>query len=109
MDVLPTPLFQALPVENPRGIRLIGELDMATIGDLRAALDGIPPGPDSITLDLADLSFMDVSGLRGIEGYASGLNGSRPLRLVNVPEHVRRVFEITGATANPDIELGTDE
>lgn len=65
MNMLPTPLFQAIPLEHTRG--------------------------------------------HAIEGYAATLNGSRPLLLVNVSEPIRRVFELTGAAGNLNIELGNRE
>ena len=84
-------------------MRLVGELDLSTVEALRAALDELPAGAN--VLDLAELSFMDASGLHAFEQYAGTLNGVRPLVLENVPPQVRRVFQITGAELDPDIEL----
>jgi anti-anti-sigma factor len=43
-------------------VRPSGELDLATIGKLRAALDGIT-APQSLVLDMRGLSFIDSTGL----------------------------------------------
>ena len=40
-----------------------GELDLATVGTLQAALDGIE-GAGRLVLDLRGLSFLDSTGLR---------------------------------------------
>jgi anti-anti-sigma factor len=92
-----------VPLEGARGARLVGELDVSTVQVLRAALETLPAGANA--LDLAELSFMDASGLHALEQYASSLNGDGPLLLENVPAQVRRLFRITGAELDPDIEL----
>lgn len=100
-----SPLFQAVPLKRGLGFRLLGELDLATVGDLRRMLDTLPPGAEGVLIDLAGLSFMDASGLHTFEEYAGTLNGSAPLVLANAPANIRRVFALTGADQNPDIEL----
>jgi anti-anti-sigma factor len=98
------PLFEALPLADGRGLRLRGELDMSTAGDLLAMLDGLPRDRAPV-LDLAELSFLAVAGLHALEQYARSLDGARPLVLENVPPQTRRLFEIVGADSNPGIEL----
>jgi anti-anti-sigma factor len=95
--------FYVLPLEDARGFRLVGELDLSTVGLLLAALDTLPAGAN--VLDLAELSFMDASGLHALEGYAGSLNGAAPLVLENVPPWIQRLFHITGAELDPDIEI----
>jgi anti-anti-sigma factor len=99
------PLFQAVPLQRGRGLRLVGELDLSTVGDLRGMLATLPHGADVVTLDLADLSFMDSSGLRAVVEYAGTLNGSGPLVLDNVPGHIRRLLALTGVDGTPHIEV----
>jgi len=93
--------FSVLPLDDGRGLRLVGELDLSTVPVLRAALDTLPVA----VLDLAELSFMDASGLHALEHYAGTLNGSAPLVLENASAPIRRLFEITGANLDPDLEL----
>jgi anti-anti-sigma factor len=100
-----SPIFDVFRLEQGRGLRLVGELDLSTVPDLLAVLDAFPAGAD--LLDLADLSFMDLSGLHALEDHARTLE-SRPLVLRNVSAQVRRLFELTGADLNPDIELRSD-
>jgi anti-anti-sigma factor len=95
--------FSVVSLEHARGLRLVGELDLSTVEALRAVLDTLPA--DANVLDLAELSFMDASGLHALEQYASSLNGAGPLVLEHVPAQVRRLFQITGAELDPDIEL----
>ena len=101
------PFFQALPLEGGLGLRLSGELDLATVTDMNAQLAALPTNGHPVTLDLADLSFMDSTGLHALEQFARTLNGTSPLVLENVPRHVQRLFEITGMAESPHIELRT--
>ena len=55
------PSFRVTPGDD-RTLRLAGELDMATVSLLRDALEGLPAG-GSTSLDLAELTFLDSSGL----------------------------------------------
>ena len=99
------PILETFPLEHGRGLRLVGELCLSSVGDLKAALDTLPEGAD--TLDLSELSFMDTSGLHAFEDYAERLKG-RPLVLLNPSAQAQRLFDITGAHLNPGIELRSD-
>ena len=84
-------------------MHLVGELDLATVAALEAALATLPKGAEY--LDLTELTFMDASGLHALERYAWTQDGSGPLVLENVPANIRRLFELTGADRNPQITL----
>lgn len=99
------PLLEVFALEDGEGLRLVGELCLSTVGDLVAVLDSLPEGAG--VLDLGGLSFMDSSGLHAFERHARRL-ASPPLRLRNASAPVRRLFELTGAYLNPDIELLSD-
>jgi len=80
-------------------VRLHGELDMGTRGELAPLRNTIMRKPSEVVLDLTELSFVDSAGLRGL------LNGGRiaeesavPFRCVNPRPNIRRLFEITGLT-----------
>jgi anti-anti-sigma factor len=83
---------------------LDGELDLASAPEvvrrLRAELSRPAEQPSQgLCLDLANLSFVDSSGLGALcqlqeQTATDGLS----FRLVAVPDHARRVFEITGLT-----------
>jgi anti-sigma B factor antagonist len=99
------PLFHIVPADDARAVRLVGEIDLSTVGELRATLDDLSGEGHVVALDLADVTFMDSSGIHAFEAYARTLNGARPLVLANTPPHVRRLFELTGGDKNPNIEL----
>lgn len=97
------PSFAVLPLEGRPGLRLVGELDMGTVAELQAALGMY--GGHHVILDLAELSFIDSSGLHALVQFAQTLNGHGPLVLENVPPHIRRVFTIMSLDQHPALEL----
>jgi anti-sigma B factor antagonist len=86
--------------EGPGGahvVRVHGELDIATAGDLeRAVLRPREPG-EQVVLDLAGLRFMDSTGLRVLMRARSEARAGRwDLYLRNVPANVQRLFSLSG-------------
>jgi anti-sigma B factor antagonist len=74
-----------------------GEIDLATVDLIRAAVDQEWQPAEDIVLDFRGVAFMDTSGLRYVlelndrtsrEGFA--------LRVVRGPKAVQRVFEVAG-------------
>jgi anti-anti-sigma factor len=82
------------------GLRLVGELDLNTVELLETALvrtgDQAPPG----VIDLTELRFLDLAGLRALLRAVSG-EGAGAARLVGATGVVRRLFELTH-TLGPD-------
>jgi anti-sigma B factor antagonist len=79
-------------------IQVRGELDCATVPSLEGRMDTVlHDGHGPVVLDLSDLRFMDVAGLRlavRLEARAQ-LHGV-DLSLLQGPAPVERVFELTG-------------
>ncbi len=71
---------------------------MATINTLRAEHEGVlARGFGHVVIDLRDLEFIDVAGLRLLLALNAGArrDGWR-LSMIQGPPAVRRVFELTG-------------
>ena len=79
--------------ESPRQLTLIGELDLATSGELQGTLDALTPEGD-LVIDLSDLEFIDASGLRVIIGSARRVRGDVLLR--SPTGIVRRLLDAVG-------------
>jgi anti-sigma B factor antagonist len=77
-------------------LTLEGELDLASAPILQSELDRLERDPASmIVLDLRQLSFMDVAGLRALlEAHQRALGGWWSLVIVRGPRAVQRVFEL---------------
>jgi len=79
-------------------VQVRGELDCASVPSLEGHMDTLlQDGAGPVILDLSDLRFMDVTGLRlalRLESRAQ-LHGV-DLSMLEGPAPVRRVFELTG-------------
>ena len=79
-------------------VQVHGELDCSTVPSLEGRMDRLlQDGGGPVVLDLSDLHFMDVAGLRlavRLEARAQ-LHGV-DLSLTEGPATVERVFELTG-------------
>jgi ABC-type transporter Mla MlaB component len=86
-----------------------GEIDESTDRDLirglRAAMSGYP----EVHLDLAQVTFCDIAGLRGLVSLAdpgtSGSAGGRRLVLHNLPATLRTLMAILGWDQAPEISI----
>lgn len=83
-------------------VSVAGEVDLATSGELRAALDAVLadlPGTP-VEVDLADVPFLDSSGVHVLlDAHALAAARGCPLVVAHVRPVVRRVLEITGVLA----------
>lgn len=81
-------------------LTVTGEIDMATVPQLRAAVETPLNRTDPhLILDLTGVSFCDSTGLGLLVATRRRLPAGAPLRLVGVQPLVARVFQLTGLTA----------
>jgi anti-anti-sigma factor len=73
--------------------RLIGEFDLASVETFARETEELPPGWGAIVLDLAELTFIDSSGLQAIFHLARRC-GDRGVLLRSPSAWVAKVFEI---------------
>lgn len=84
---------------------LTGEIDMATVGDLRSATERtIESPPARVVLDFSGVTFCDSQGLSALIGLNRDVTaaGSR-LVFVNVGDFMGRLLDITGLRAAFDV------
>jgi ABC-type transporter Mla MlaB component len=79
-------------------LRLAGELDFGCAQTVSEVLDAHFRGP--LRLDLADLSYVDVAGMRALRGH----EGQR-LTISPASDAVRRLVALLGWDTDPEIEL----
>jgi anti-anti-sigma factor len=82
-----------------RVLRLTGELDVEAAAAVAAVID--ERGDGRICLDLADLDFVDVAGLRALRGTKE-----RPITIAARSDAVQRLIGLLGWDADPNVELG---
>lgn len=86
----------AMRGEGPAKVALRGELDVATVGVIESHIDAMPD-ERTICLDLADLTFVDSSGIAMLLKLHRRLQVElRALELANVAGQPLMVFEMTG-------------
>jgi anti-sigma B factor antagonist len=92
-----SPLATFEMVIDPSGtptLKLTGELDIGSVGPIRAACDAIVAnGPTRVVVDLSELRFMDSSGLSALLGMADQV---AEVELRDPSAVIRKVIELTG-------------
>lgn len=90
------------PAPDIRCLAVTGELDLATVAELRASLDDHmgDPLPRSVVVDLTDCPFMDSAGLACLVELWQRLDGSGrgQLILCGLDGPVRRLLDVAGLT-----------
>jgi anti-anti-sigma factor len=84
-----------------RRVAVAGDIDLATAPALRstlmAALDGPPPAPALLQVDLSGVGFLDSTGvgaLVGVRNHAAGKDCR--VQLTGLQPAVRRILAVTG-------------
>jgi anti-sigma B factor antagonist len=84
-------------------ISIIGELDIASVERVREAVDSLlKEEPERVVFDLAQLTFMDSSGIAMLLQIA---NGDAIVEIRNPTPIVRRIIQVMGL----DRQLGLTE
>jgi anti-anti-sigma factor len=74
-----------------------GEIDLATVGLVRDAVEREHQSGEDLILDLREVGFMDTSGLRYVlEIVERASKDGFDVQLVRGPTAVQRVFEVSG-------------
>ena len=78
---------------------LSGKIDHHSAADMRVAIDGQTQRhkPKMLQLDFSGVKFMDSSGIGLVMGRYRNIQliGGK-LRVINIPDNLRKMFEISG-------------
>ena len=77
-------------------LALEGRLDTVTAPQLEAELKTALEGAKSLTLDFSKLDYISSAGLRALLSAHKIMAGKGGMKVTNVNEIVREVFEVTG-------------
>jgi anti-sigma B factor antagonist len=86
-------------IQSGDALRIVvaGDLDVATVPDLRAAVEQLAAHGMTVALDLDDLAFIDLAGVRELVRLkAAARAGGWTLELAGVRERVRQVADLCG-------------
>jgi anti-sigma B factor antagonist len=79
-------------------LELVGELDLSTANPLKLRLELVErEEPDTLVVDLRRVTFMDSIALGILLAHAlRASQAGRRVALVQGPEHIQALFELTG-------------
>ena len=77
-------------------IALEGRLDTMTAPELEAELSRSLSGAEALVLDFSKLEYISSAGLRVLLSAHKAMSSKGGLKVTNVNEIVREVFEVTG-------------
>ena len=95
--------------DEPRGFRLVGELDASNVGMLGDALQREVAMGGDLTLDLGGLAFMDSSGIQVLIKTAQDLSGQGRLILQSPGDLVRRILALIPMEKLENVEVRNEE
>ena len=75
---------------------LSGRLDTLTAPDLELDLNGTLDGVTELVFDLNDLDYLSSAGLRVLLTAQKRMNTQGAMRVRNVNETIREIFDVTG-------------
>lgn len=96
----------AVFADPPTLLHLSGELDAASASTLASALDPLTSRGGVVGLDLAELTFMDSTGIKALCEASERLGERGRVVLFNPPAFVFRILEIAGLAGI--FEIGDD-
>ncbi|MBR1645534.1 MAG: STAS domain-containing protein [Selenomonadaceae bacterium] len=79
-------------------VALVGRLDATTALELDKNLNASLDGITDLTVDLAELEYISSAGLRTLLKLQKRMDRQGAMRLRNLRENVREVFDMTGFT-----------
>lgn len=85
-------------------IALEGRMDITTAPDLEQVVKSDLDGVTELVMDLEKLTYISSAGLRVLLYAHKAMNGKGGMRVINVNEIVREVFDVTGFSDILDIE-----
>ncbi|MEU0553730.1 MEDS domain-containing protein [Dactylosporangium sp. NPDC006015] len=99
--------LRIVPTFAPRGLRVIGTVDDSTAGPFAEALAHTAGWPEPIVvIDLAELRFIDVAGIRALVRAAEALPPDRALEVRHLAPTLRNVLRIVGWDTTPGLTIG---
>ncbi len=77
-------------------VALEGRLDTMTAPELEKELNADMDNAETLTLDFADLAYISSAGLRVLLSAHKVMSRKGGMKVINVNEIVREVFDVTG-------------
>jgi anti-anti-sigma factor len=98
-------VFQIEKLEERRGFRLTGEMDLASKEAFDEALVSESGRDGDLTLDLSALTFIDSTGVQALIRAAENLHERGRLILRSPGKNVLRVFDLMRIDTAPNVQI----
>lgn len=98
-------MLEIAATDDPRGLRLAGEVDLASVNELASALEPHVRQGGDITIDLTGVRFMGSSGVQVLIRTLDSLEGRGRLVLAHPGGSVRRLIEVMGLERFENLEV----
>ena len=82
-----------------------GEVDLESVDELERALEAAISTGVGVTVDLADVDFIDSTGIHVLFDAALAADGNAPMTIADPPPRVVRIMELLGVDI-PRTEIG---
>ena len=89
-------MIEKLSTDTGITLKIIGRLDTTTAPELEATVDGCIAGLKDLVMDCSELEYVSSAGLRVILKAQKLMNAQVAMKVMNVNETIKEVFEITG-------------
>ncbi|MDQ7810828.1 MEDS domain-containing protein [Amycolatopsis sp. A133] len=97
-----TVLRLARTLQNGRlTLRVIGVVDHRTTGALASALETVSTWPGDVRVDMTQLEFIDLAGMRALAQAAGRLGNGQRMHVANLAELLCRVISVVGWDDEP--------
>ncbi|MEW2265398.1 MEDS domain-containing protein [Streptomyces sp. NPDC047853] len=87
--------------DGHRALRVAGSIDHRTTHALAAALDTAVSWPGDLRVDMTELEFIDLAGVRALSRRAAGLEPGRRLHVVELAPLLCQVITMVGFDETP--------
>jgi anti-anti-sigma factor len=91
---------------EPSGLSISGVIDLFNVDSFARALDSSLDGDGDLRVDLSELEFWDVSGIRALVKAAERAGGRRRLVLLGLPPRLETVMTTVGWADLPGLVIG---
>jgi anti-anti-sigma factor len=91
---------------EPTGLSISGVIDLFNVDSFARSLDTALDGEGDLRLDLTELEFWDVSGIRALVKAAERVAGRRRLVLLGLPPRLETVMTTVGWADLPGLVIG---
>lgn len=94
-----------LQTRSPAGLKLTGEIDISNVDVMSQVLRDYADFDRPLHLDLSELLFCDVSGIRALVAYAQTVDNDRRLILHGLPVRIEKVLDALGWSETSGLEF----